>query len=526
MSVFRPCLALGLICVILAACTLGPDYKKPDDLAAAKPGTPLYRARQMTMATPPQRWWEQLHDPVLTQLEAMALADSPNLKALGSRVQAARQLVLQRHANQLPRIGADASAAKFGKNEIIEDRVDDYRDRVTDSTYSFLGHNRIGDTVANNIRDRVNHRDRLREVYRAGFDASWDTDMFGRLSRATEEAKANAEASIAELADAQVQLAAEIGEVYLNYRGAQQRLALNQENLDAARQSVDLVRQRFGRGMATDLDVQRALAQQHQQELSIPHIQGQLQEARDQLALMVGREPGALDTLLKDVKPLPKMPDEIKVDDAAAVLQRRPDVRQAERELAASSARIGQAIALKFPHISLLGSLNMTVANPGDFTSNAASYLVAPMLQWSVFDFGRNKALVGQAKAAYQANLARYQSKVLSALQDANSALIRFGTARSQLVMAKRTQATTHRSHELMEQRRKAGLTTLIDVLDVQRQRLQSDDAEVQAQTQLLVNFVALQKSLGLGWQLPQPEVADNGQPAEKDSKVQVKKAL
>lgn len=505
MSIFRPSLALGLTGAVLASCTLGPDYQHPQDPAAAAPGTPLYRAQQMTRATPPQRWWEQLQDPILTQLEEQALAGSPNLQALEGKVQAARELINQRRAESLPSIGANAAAAKIQSPQYIEHSVHRFRDRAASTAQTYAG-----PEAAKSVRDRFDDDDLNPDLYHVGFDATWELDLFGRRRRATEQAVADAQADLAELADAQVQLAAELGQAYLNYRGTQQRLTVAQNNLAAAKQSVALTQQRYRGGTGTDLEVQRALGQQHQQEQSIPQLQGQLQQARDQLALMVGREPGALDRLLLEPRPLPVLPQHIPVDDAGAVLRRRPDVRRAERQLAASSAQIGQAMTAWFPRVTLLGALGMTVGSPGDFASDAASALVAPVLQWSAFDFGRNKARLAQARAGNAAQLANYQGTVLAALQDANDALTRFGSARSQLAVAERAQQTTRRAFELTEQRRRAGVTSLIDLLDVQRQRLQSEDGTTQAQIQLLVNYVALQKSLGLGWQLPkdQPQVA------------------
>ncbi|RXD74671.1 hypothetical protein DB763_07625, partial [Xanthomonas perforans] len=341
------------------------------------------------------------------------------------------------------------------------------------------------------------------QIYSAGFDASWELDFFGRRRRAAEGALAQAQASEAELADAQVQLAAEVGQVYLNYRGLQARLAIADTNLDKIRQSLQLVQQRRGQGAASDLQVEQIATQVQQQEAQRLPLEMQAQEAQDQLALMVGREPGALDAQLSTPQPLPMLPTQVRVDDAGALIRRRPDVRKAERELAASSAQIGEALNGYFPQVSLLGGLSWVAGSPSDFNSDALTTLAVPMLRWSIFDFGKTRAQVEQARAGNAGRTAAYEGTVLAALQDANSALARFGSARKQLVVARQAEASATRSAGLMQQRRDAGATSSIDLLDVQRQQLSAQDAAAQAQVQLLVNYVALQKSLGLGWSAP-----------------------
>jgi outer membrane protein TolC len=200
------------------------------------------------------------------------------------------------------------------------------------------------------------------------------------------------------------------------------------------------------------------------------------------------------------------LPAEVKVVAAAALIRRRPDIRKAEGELAASSAQIGQALSAYFPQVNLLGTIGMGASSLSDFNSDSAASVVMPFLRWSVFDFGVNKARVAQARAGHQARLAAYEGTVLAALQDANSALTRFGAAREQLLKARNAEASATRSAALMAQRRQAGASSQIDLLDVQRQQLSAQDGLAQAQLQLLVRYVALQKSLGLGWeQAPEP---------------------
>ncbi|MEB1608684.1 efflux transporter outer membrane subunit [Xanthomonas campestris pv. campestris] len=491
MRPIRMSLAATLSVVLLGGCMLGPNYTKPPTVADAAVQAPaLHRAAgaDVVAAAPLNHWWEELQDPTLTRLVTQALADSPNLRAAQARLRANRALASQRRAERLPKLNASAMYAYAEPPQTIVD------------TLGGLQNGQNGQPPAQGSEALDLEKT---QIYSAGFDASWELDVFGRRRRAAEGALAQAQASEAELADAQVQLAAEVGQVYLNYRGLQARLAIADANLDKIGQTLRLTQQRRERGAASDLQVEQIATQVQQQQAQRLPLEMQLQEALDQLALMVGREPGALDAQLSAPRPLPMLPAQVRVDDAGALIRRRPDVRKAERELAASSAQIGEALNGYFPQVSLLGGLSWVAGSPSDFNSDALTTLAVPMLRWSIFDFGRTKAQVEQARAGNAGREAAYEGAVLAALQDANSALARFGSARKQLVVARQAEASATRSAGLMQQRRDAGATSSIDLLDVQRQQLSAQDAAAQAQVQLLVNYVALQKSLGLGWSAP-----------------------
>ncbi|UXA53585.1 efflux transporter outer membrane subunit [Xanthomonas prunicola] len=489
MRLIRMPLAVALSTLMLGGCMLGPNYTKPPAVADAAIQAPaLLRASgaDVVAAAPLNHWWEELHDPTLTQLVTQALADSPNLRAAQARLRANRALAQQRRAERLPKLNASALYAYAEPPQAIVDTLGGLQQQ-----------GQAGQPPANG--NQALDLDKA-QIYSAGFDASWELDFFGRRRRAAEGALAQAQASEAELADAQVQLAAEVGQVYLNYRGLQARLAIADANLGKIRQTLQLVQQRRGQGAASDLQVEQIATQVQQQQAQRLPLEMQSQEALDQLALMVGRESGALDAQLSTPQPLPMLPSEVRVDDAGALIRRRPDVRKAERELAASSAQIGEALNGYFPQVSLLGGLSWVAGSPSDFNSDALTTLAVPMLRWSIFDFGKTRAQVEQARAGNAGREAAYEGTVLAALQDANSALARFGSARKQLVVARQAEASARRSAGLMQQRRDAGATSSIDLLDVQRQQLSAQDAAAQAQVQLLVNYVALQKSLGLGW--------------------------
>lgn len=501
LSAYRSLCLLAGLPLCLSACMLGPDYVKPPEVAQDALAQPqLHRADRaiISEATPPQRWWDALHDPQLSWLIDQALANSPDLQAVEAKVRASRGLVAQRRAERLPSVGATAAYARVTAPDSVANAVRSSGESVAAQAEA------SGDaTQAALIRQQLQDVDFDQDLYSAGFDASWELDLFGRRRRALENARAQAEADAAQLADAQVQLAAEVGQVYARYRGTQARLRIARDSLAMVEKMLALTEQRREHGAATQIQVERVKTQLRQEQANIPQFEAQLQQAQDQLALMTGREPGALDQRLAPVEPLPQLPEVVPVGDPAALIQRRPDVRQAERELAASSAKIGEALSGYFPQVTLLGSVGMVATSPSDLGSDAVTTLAAPILRWSVFDFGRVKSRVEQARAGNEAYAARYRSTVLKALQDANGALAKFGAARRLVVIAGETEASASRSADLVRQRYDAGASSLIDALDVQRQQLSAKDSQAQAQVQLLASYMGLQKSLGLGWQLP-----------------------
>ncbi|KAF1016408.1 MAG: Toluene efflux pump outer membrane protein TtgF [Stenotrophomonas maltophilia] len=308
----------------------------------------------MQPATPPSPWWRALNDPLLDQLVDQALRNSPNLCAAQAKLLASRALQRQRRAEQLPSVGAAAGYANVTAPDSLGRNVRELGEGVA-RTAEANGRPQ----EAAQLRQQFADVDLDTELYVVGFDASWELDLFGRR-RAAEQAAAEAEANTAALADTQVQLAAELTQVYLGYRSGRERIALGEHNIAAARTALELTAQRRQRGADSDLQVERAQAQLEQQLAALPPLQAQADEARDVLALMIGREPGALDATLADDRPLPALPTlpaAVPVDDASAVIRRRPDVRKVERGLAASSAQIGQALSAYFPQVTLLGSL-------------------------------------------------------------------------------------------------------------------------------------------------------------------------
>lgn len=477
----------GIALAVLSACTVGPDYRGAPAVAAdaikssAFVRTPAGGA--ISTAPTASAWWRELGDAQLDALVDAALEHNPDVHVAQARLREARAQLMGQRANELPKVSAAAAAVRMRSPDL--------------SALSSAGNG--------NGSGGGSGRGPL-QLYTAGLDASWEIDLFGGTRRAIEAAFDEADAVDADLADTQVSLAAEVAQAYIDLRDEQQRLALAEKSSELQQQMLVLTQQRRAGGTAADVDVERLAGQVQTTRAALVPLDEQITESLDRLAVLTGRAPGALDAELAAAKPLPALPATVQIGNPAALLRQRPDVRAAERRLASSSAQIGEHIADYFPKVSLLGDLGFTATDPGHlFRKTNFSWLGVPYLQWNLLDFGRTAANVRSARASRDEASARYEHTVLAALEDANSALSRYGHQREHVVRLEEVDASAERAATLMRQRYTAGVATAIDLLDTQRTQFSAQQDVIAGRAQLLQCFVQLQKSLGLGWQSASP---------------------
>jgi NodT family efflux transporter outer membrane factor (OMF) lipoprotein len=465
----------------LSACTVGPDYAgapqvAPDAAHAA--GFVRTPATGMVTTRAPSQWWLALNDPQLNALIDAALAHNPDVHAAQARLREARAQLQHSKANGMPTASFDAAALRTRSPDL-----------------SSLSSSQDGSSGSSG-------RGPL-QLYTAGFDASWEIDLFGGTRRAVEAASAEADAVDADLADTQVSLAAEVAQAYIDLRDEQHRLQLAQQSADLEQQMLTLTQQRRAGGTAADVDVERLTTQVENTRATLTPLDQQVTESLDQLAVLTGRAPGALDQELSALREMPALPASVQVGDPGSMLQQRPDIRAAERRLASSNAQIGEQKADFFPKVTLLGDIGFSAADPAHLVrKNSFSWLGVPYLQWNILDFGRTLSSVHSAEASRDEADAKYTKAVLGALQDANTSLSRYGHQREHLVTLQKVQASADRSATLTRQRYRAGASSLIDLLDTQRTQFSAQQNVVAGQAELLKDFVSLQKSLGLGWRL------------------------
>jgi NodT family efflux transporter outer membrane factor (OMF) lipoprotein len=452
----------------LAACTVGPDFRgAPPAAPVAVRAASFNRAPEDASSEQPSAaaWWTELGDPELTTLIDAALADSPDVRAAEARLRQSRAVLKEQKSNALPKSSASASYinAELPKSVLNE-----------------------GDL----------------NLYNLGFDATWEVDLFGGTRRAVQAASAESIAMEADLADARVQLAAEVAQAYVDLIDREARRDLARQTAELETRVLDLTEQRRVQEVASDLDVERIRTQVENTRATLIPLDEQITESLDQLAVLTGREPGSLDAELSAARPLPTLPPTVAVGNPAAMLRRRPDIRAAESRLASQNAQIGEREADWFPKLTLFGDLGFSAASPGGLIrSNNFTALGIPYLQWNALDFGRTRARVNQAKAGRDEAEAKYRSSVLDALRDADAALSRYGHQRKYVVNLRAVETSAAKASSLTEMRYRAGTSSALDWLDAERTRFSAEQDRVAGEAELIKDFVALQKSLGLGWQ-------------------------
>ncbi|WP_307003139.1 efflux transporter outer membrane subunit [Sphingomonas sp. SORGH_AS_0879] len=475
--------------LLLGACTVGPNYAGPPQAigSAATPPAGFVRADNMLATTAPAvaDWWTTLNDPMLTWLEERALEANPNVAVAQARLKQARSALRLERANQAP--NANASATYLHAN------LPGLNLGGSGSGEGQGGADGGGGSGGQSVN-----------FFNLGFDASWEVDLFGGRRRTVEAARANAAAAEANVADAQVSLSADVAQAYIGLRDTQQRLILARDASRMQRDTLKLTEQRFANGTASQLEVERLRNQVESTDAQILPLSSSVETYLNALAILIGEAPGTLDQRLTQAGPVPLPPAQVAVGDPTSLLQRRPDIRAAERNLAAQTARIGVAEAAKFPRLNLMGIIGIGGTSLDSLTDlDNLVTLGAPMLQWNVLNFGRANARVGQAEGARDEAEAQYRGAVLSALRDAEDALSRFRARRNTVATLARAKASADRSAVLMQQRYRAGAATLIDTLDAERQRVAADQSLSQAVAGLTNDYVSLQKALGLGWRVP-----------------------
>ncbi|OQB38407.1 MAG: Toluene efflux pump outer membrane protein TtgI precursor [Candidatus Hydrogenedentes bacterium ADurb.Bin179] len=363
---------------------------------------------------------------------------------------------------------------------------------------------------------------RYSNLYQAGFDASWELDLFGGVRRATEAARAEIEAAEESRRSLLLMVAAEVARTYFDLRAYQNRLDISRKNIRTLEESLELVTARFNAGLTNELDVKRAEAQLATTRSTLPAMEYYVEQAIHRLGILSGREPGALRQELADAAPLPPAPPEVLVGLPSELLSRRPDVRFAERELAAATARIGVATADLFPRFSLTGSFSGADDTLAGLRLGANHlWSIGPAVQWPVFDAGRIRANIRIQNARQEQALLAYEKAVLYSLEDVENALVRYAKEQNRLVELTAAVQASQKALDIADDLYKQGLVNFLNVLDAQRTLFAAQDQRVQSQANVLTSLVALYKALGGGWETPlelgEP-AADTTTSAEQDS--------
>lgn len=450
--------------LLLAGCvTVGPDYKQ-----ASLPAPKLQNidASRESLAPFQVRWWKQFGDPVLDALIESAGRDNLDLKEARARLREARAYVSGAESNQIPTIGAGASFARtYGQQPGV-------------------------------TTDQVRY-----DAYRAGFDASWEIDIFGGIRRQVEAAKADSGAEESSLRGAQVSVIAEVARNYFSMRGAQQRIAITNRDIETLKDTVRLVEAQYKIGTGSEQDLASARARLSAVEAQLPLLKTSEQAAEFRLAVLLGRQPGDIGV---DLSPSSFNPISVALPmgDAGDVLARRPDIQEAERRLAASTARIGVAKADFYPHVSLSGFLGFLASRGTDFmTAGSQAWSIMPGITWNGLNVQRVRANLHVAEAQSDAAQANYDRSILTAIEDVDNSITAYNETQNRVGKLIEQFAQSKRAADLARVRYKEGQTGFLELLDAERVELAAADDLAEAEADINVRAVALYKALGGGWQ-------------------------
>jgi len=414
---------------------------------------------------------------VLDELEERALRESPSIALAQARVRQARAGVRLERANRLPQLAASGIYARA---------------------------NLPGTTIDDGNEGDSSDEGTSIDLFNVGFNANWELELAGGQRRTIEAANARAAAAAAGVADAQVQLTAELAQAYVNLRERQNRLLSLRSQQALQQQALALTQQRFAGGTIAALDVEQAQVALESIAADITATEIEQDIYLNAVAVLTGSAPGSLDSLLAAVTEVPLPPAQVDVGDPGSLLQRRPDIRAAERTIAAATAQVGVAEAARYPRISFMGILGLGGSSPEDLLdAGRMSTILLPQIQWSFLDFGRIRANIEQSEGGLDEAEAQYRQVVMGALRDAEDSLSRFGRQRESVAALARIEASARRTAELMRQRHDAGVATLPQVLDAERQALVAEQNRRTASAALTGSYIAVQKSLGLGWSEP-----------------------
>ncbi len=490
MSGIGKMMVVGWGALALAGCAVGPDYKKltPEQLKMPKEYANVTNQPATVPTTGPSadsqgvldQWWTQFDDPKLESLIMRGLAGNLDLKTAEARVREARAVLGIFEADLYPTVSVDGS---FSRNRSSGNMV---RSPAAGSTASSAS---------------------TRNLYRAGFDASWEIDVFGSNRRAIEAATADLASIVEQKRSVMITLAGDIATNYINYRGLQRQLVVAYDNLRSQNESVDLTGRKFNAGLTSELDVARARAQVATTASTIPSIEQALRQTLHGLAVLLGKEPNALVIELAEPQPIPNAPMVVPAGLPSDLLRRRPDVRKAEQALHAANARSGEAEANLYPRFSLTGSFGWESYGTGNlFTKRSNAWSIGPAISWPIFDAWRLHNNLKVRNAQTEQALLQYEQVVLVALRDVENSLV--GLAKEQTRRASLAQAVdaNKRSVELANQLYQRGLGDFLSVITAEQLLFQAQDQLARSEALVSTNLVSLYKALGGGWEVPPME--------------------
>lgn len=464
----RVALTVLVSSLALTACAVGPNYtapKMPEPAEFAAQSLVSGSAAEVNSA-----WWQQFDDPLLNELVAQAASANFDVRVANAALRQARALRREQWFDFLPTVRSSA-----GKTE------------ATAPPFQQPG---------------LTRAQRESDLYEAAFDATWELDLFGAVRRRNESARATAEAAASARDAVLLSAIAETARNYLELRGAQSQLAVARNNAENQKRSLAVVQLRLDAGRGTALDTSRAQAQYSTTLASIPPLEALVDRSIRRIEVLTGNAPGMLTAKLVESRGAIALPANVSFGQPADLLRRRPDIRAAERALAAATAQVGVAVADLFPRVALNGRIGLQAPRVGDLEATGNDFSsFGPSLTWAAFDLGRVRQRIEASRAGTDTALATYEQTVLSALEETENALSDYGRERRRLEALRDAARASRQAANLAAQRFEGGVSDFLTVLDADRTLLEAEDRVAASETRAGTLLVALFKALAGGWQ-------------------------
>jgi NodT family efflux transporter outer membrane factor (OMF) lipoprotein len=466
--------ALGIASIVtVGGCMVGPDYRP------AHVAVPAAYQEQLVVETnrPSQdlsQWWKVFHDPLLDHLVQEAVLANHDLLLAEARVREAR---------------AQAGVTRSALFPTVNANGDYSRQHVSQNT-------------PNGFLLRAAGQGPDQNVFDAGLDMNWELDVFGGNRRALQASQADLGAAEETRRGVLITVAGDVGLSYLDLRGLQKQLVVARDNLQLQEQTLDLTRDRFRAGLANELDVVRAEAQAANTRSTIPLLEQDIQRSIHRLGILLGKQPAELEARLSLLAPIPPALPSIPVGLPSDLLRRRPDIRNAERQLAAATARVGVSTADLFPRFFLTGAAGLQSLSASDFfTSGSRAWSLGPSVRWPIFSAGRIRQNIKVQDARQEQALLQYEQTILTSLEEVENALVACGTEQEHHKALVQSEAANRRAVDLAGERYQSGLVDFLNVLETQRSLLAVQDDLARSDRLIDQNLVRLYKALGGGWQ-------------------------
>ncbi|MGC8718580.1 MAG: efflux transporter outer membrane subunit [Thermodesulforhabdaceae bacterium] len=467
MKILLAKLCLIVTCFALVACSaVGPDYSPPKLAMPDRWKTSDNRLFD-PLTEPTQDWWKLFDDPTLSRLIEETIAGNRDIRKAVARIEEARAQLGYVMGGLYPSVDAGGSVVRGKQSE------------------------------------SVNKQAQARTDYQTALGASWEIDLFGRVRRSVEAAKANFEATQEDYRDVLISACAETARSYFLLRSVQDQLRAVQKNIESQREIFEITKARFEAGLASELDVAQAEHVLALSEARIPPLRNAAAGLLHAISLLTGNFPGTLDSILSDERPLNVPSRVLPVGIPADLLRRRPDVRSAERKLAAETARVGVAMADLYPSLQLAGTVGIEAIGTGDFLKTSSSfYGFGPSIRWNIFDAGRIRSNIKAADARVEQALHGYEASVLKAVKEVEDKLVNYREALSKVETLQRSVASSQKVLDLAKSRYVSGLVSFQTVLDAEKELLDQETQLAQAKGDLVVAVVDLYRVLGGGWRV------------------------